>query len=161
MRTLATILIQATVAMMVHTRPVAAEEIATGNVSVSVPVNSRTSLKVSNDVLQFNVIEAGGVATASVDVSAGARVLSGVDVVLTVEPLRQLEGASGAADVQTAVTFEGDGDGLVGGQLDRIRPTVAGRWQGSGLRHGRLSFAIRARTAATYTLPVRFVLSTP
>lgn len=161
MRTLLVILIQMVLALTVHTPPAAAAETATASVSVSVLVTSRTSLKVSSDVVQFNVTEAGGGATASVDFSAGARVASGADVVLTVEPLRQVEGPGAAADVETAVTFEGDGDGLARGRLDTIRPTVAGRWQGSGLRHGRLSFTIRAHAAATYTLPLRFVLSTP
>jgi hypothetical protein len=38
---------------------------------------------------------------------------------------------------------------------------VAGRWIGSGLRTGRLTFALRSAVAGTYSLPVRFVLSAP
>ena len=103
----------------------------------------------------------GGVATASIDFSAGARVAAGADVVLTVEPLRQLEGPGGAADAETSIAFEGVGEGLVRGRLDGVGPAIAGRWQGSGLRQGRLSFTIRASAAGTYALPLQFVLSTP
>jgi hypothetical protein len=161
MRTLPAILIQVSLAVMLATWPAAAEETATASVSVNVLVSSRTSLKVSSSVALFDVVEPGGAATASIDFTAGARVVSGADVVLTVEPLRQVDGPGGAADVETAITFFRDGDGLERGRLDTTGPTVAGRWHGSGLRSGRLSFTIRAGAAGTYSLPLRFVLSTP
>jgi hypothetical protein len=138
-----------------------AAETATSRVSVNVQIASRTSLKVSTDVIRFEVLEPGDAAGASVDFTAGARVPSGAGVVLTIEPLRHVDGPGGAADVETSITFDGDGEGLVGGRLDPERPTVAGRWQGSGLRQGRLFFTIRANAAGTYMLPLQFVLSTP
>jgi len=136
-----------------------AAEKATASVSVNVHIASRTSLKVSSDVVRFDVPEAGGAATASISFSAGARVPSGADVVLTVEPLRDVDG--GAADIERSITFAGDGDGLLHGRLEGEGPVAAGRWQGSGLREGRLLFTIRANAPGPYMLPVRFVLSTP
>jgi hypothetical protein len=159
MRAFPVIFVQAAVVLTLHGSPCRAAE-ATSTVSVHVPVASRTSLKVSSQIVEFSVLQADGDARASVDFSAGARVASGADVVLTVEPLRQLEGPGGAADVEASIVFDGDGDGLVRGRLDN-GPAVAGRWQGSGLRQGRVWFTIRANAAGTYTVPLRFVLSTP
>ena len=138
-----------------------AAERATASVSVNVHIASRTSLKVSSQVLQFNVLEAGDVATASIDFSAGARVPAGGEVVLTVERLHSLDGRSGATDGETTVTFAGIGAGVTSGTIRCDEPSVAGRWQGSGKREGRLVFTMRASAARSYSVPVRFVLSTP
>ena len=137
-----------------------AAETATAHVNVNVQVAARTSLKVSSHSVQFEVVEGDSATTASIDFRAGARVPSGAAVVLTVELLRFLD-CPGGTDDEPAVTFEGEGDGLVPGRLIREVPTVAGRWQGSGLHHGRLRFTIHATARGWYTLPVRFVLSTP
>ena len=137
-----------------------AAETATAHVNVNVRIAARTSLKVSSYSVQLEVVEGSSASTASIDFRAGARVPSGADVVLTVEPLRLLD-CPGGADGDPSVTFEGEGDGLVPGGLTREVPTVAGRWQGSGLHHGRLLFTIHATAPGWYTLPVRFVLSTP
>jgi hypothetical protein len=138
-----------------------AAEKATASVRVNVRVASRTSLRVSSDVVRFDLPERGGAATAAISFSAGARVPAGARVVLTLEPLRHVEGPGGAADVEGSITFEGDGDGLLHGKLEGARPVVAARWQGSGLREGRLLFTLRSEAPGSYTLPVRFVLSTP
>ncbi len=138
---------------------VCAGETATATVTVSVQIASRTSLRVSSDVLHFDAPGTNMPASADVEFSAGARVPHGADVVLTVEP----EGAiasGGAADVETAVTFEGEGEGTVNGTLAAM-PSVASRWQGSGLRKGRIRFTLHTTAAGTYAVPVRFVLTTP
>ena len=137
----------------------AASDSATSSITITAVFESRTSLKVSSQLLQFDVANPDQPAMASVDFSAGARTRSGGDVVLTVEPLRGIEGPGGAADVETSVTFSGAGAGMLTGTLQGA--SVAGRWNGSGLRTGRLTFAVRAAAAGTYTVPVRFVLSTP
>jgi hypothetical protein len=134
---------------------------ATASVSVTVHIGSRTSLKVSSDTVRFDVPEGGGAATASISFSAGARVPSGADVVLTVEPLRDIDGTRGAGDVAGSIMFDGDGTGLLHGTLESERPAVVGRWRGSGLREGRLVFTIHADAPGPYALPVRFLLSTP
>jgi hypothetical protein len=82
-------------------------------------------------------------------------------VVLSVEPLRAFDGPGGAADVVTAVSFSGVGEGTTSGALVQSQPSIAGRWTGSGLRTGTLVFVLRAAAPGTYLLPVRFVLSTP
>jgi hypothetical protein len=128
---------------------------------VTVTVAARTSLRVSSDRLEFAMPRDNGQATAAVDFVAGARLPAGSALVLSVEPLSGLEGPGGAADVDAAVTFEGEGDGTAHGALVNTRPSVAGRWQGSGRRTGRLLFTLHAAAAGVYTLPVRFVLSTP
>ena len=139
----------------------AAEDVATGSITVNVNVGSRTSLKVSSRVLNFDVAQPGGIATAAMEFTAGARLATGADLVLTVEPLHGLDGPGGAADVDTALSFVGEGDGLLAGSVALTRSTIVGRWQGSGLRAGRVIFKLRANAAGTYSLPVRFVLSAP
>lgn len=138
-----------------------AQDVASASVSVNVNLAPRTSLKVSGRVLRFDVGQSGQVATAAVDFAAGARVPSGSGLVLTVEPLHGLEGPGGAADADATISFAGEGDGLLSGDVATSRATVVGRWQESGLREGRVIFTLRANAAGSYTLPVRFVLSTP
>jgi hypothetical protein len=137
-----------------------AQDVAFANVQVRLDVATRTSLKVSSEVLRFDVAQSGGTATATIDFSAGARMSSGGNVVLSVEPLRAVEGPGGAADVESSVSFAGSGPGLLAGAL-RGDTAVVGQWHGSGLREGRVVFTLRANASGTYTLPVRFVLSTP
>jgi len=139
----------------------AAEETARATVNVTAVVTARTSLKVSSQILQFDVARADGVATAAVDFTAGARLPSGSEIVLTVEPLRGVDGPGGAADIETSLSFAGEGQGLLAGQIRAAQMAIVGRWQGSGVRDGRVIFTLRASTAGTYSVPVRFILSTP
>ena len=138
-----------------------AAEAATVSVPLRAEVASRTSLKVSTEVLEFAADQPGEEAIAVVNFSAGARTHRGGEVVLTVESIRGPDGPGGAADAETAVTFSGEGQGTANGALLRSAPSVAGRWNGSGLRTGRLTFALRASATGAYSLPLRFVLSTP
>lgn len=155
------VLLLALFAIVASARAVIAEDISLASVQVNVQVTNRTSLKVSSEWLHFDVAQPGGLATASIDFSAGARTAAAGSIVLSVEPLRGIEGPGGAADVDSALTVSGEGDGLVGGRIDPAHTTVVGRWQGSGLRQGRLVFSLRANAAGNYSMPVRFVLSTP
>lgn len=129
-------------------------------VGVRVEVSSRTSLRVSSELLQFSILDGSGAATATVDFYAGVRVPGGSDVVLTVEPVQSIEGPGGAADVDATVAYSGEGQGLVSGQLTG-GPSVVGRWRGSGLRRGHLVFTLHALPPGVYTMPVRLVVSTP
>jgi hypothetical protein len=133
----------------------------TTSVVVSAQFSSRTTLKVSTDILQFDVANPGDPATAAVDFSAAARTHSGAEVLLSIEQLRNVEGPGGASDLESSVTFVGLGLGTLDGALGVARPAVAARWSGSGLRQGRLLFALRAGASGSYTVPVRFVLSAP
>ena len=158
MRVLLTISVAAIAWMGVPT--VASADTASRALTVSATFSSRTSLKVSADLLRFDVAS-GQTATASVEFSAGTRTQSGAQVVLSVEPLRGVEGPGGAGDAETSVSFAGQGEGTLDGMLRGTGPTVAGQWIGSGMRHGRLVFALQADASGTYTVPVRFVLSAP
>jgi len=159
MRPLPASLLCAAVMAVCSAPMVCAGETATAAVTVSVQVASRTSLRVSSDVLHFDASVANVPATAAIEFSAGARVPRGADLVLTVERQRAIA-SGGAADVETAITFEGEGDGTIAGTL-AATPSVAGRWQGSGLRKGRVRFTLLTGAAGSYEVPVRFVLTTP
>jgi hypothetical protein len=130
-----------------------AADAATATVLVSVQFSSRTSLRVSSDLLQFDVAAPGAAATAAIDFSAAARTHAGAEVLLSVEPTRGADGA--------ALTFAGEGNGTVDGALGAVAPTVAARWTGSGVRNGRLVFALRGGASGRYVVPLRFVLSAP
>jgi hypothetical protein len=146
---------------MVAPSSAAASETATASVAVTATFNAKTSLKVSTQILQFEVTSPEREATAAVEFSAGARTRQSGEVVLTIEPDHAILGPGGAADVDTSLRFAGDGDGIRSGALQSSQPTIAGLWRGSGLRKGRVVFALRAAAPGTYTLPVRFVLTLP
>lgn len=138
-----------------------AEDVARATVHVNVQVAARTSLQVSSELLHFDVARPGDAATVAVDFRAAARTAGASDVMLTIEPLHGLEGPGGAADVDASLSVSGEGDGLVSGDVRAAQTTVVGRWQGSGLRRGRLVFTLRANAPGRYAMPVRFVISTP
>jgi hypothetical protein len=143
-------------AVLVATPPgVEGAESKSSTVAVVAGFGTRTSLKVSSQILQFAVSDPDEPAVAVIEFSAGARTQTGADVLLTVERLASVDCPEG-----TPVTFVGDGPGTDPGTLGAGLPTVAARWTGSGLRSGRLTFVLRA-PPGTYTIPVRFVLSAP
>lgn len=129
-----------------------ARDVAMVRLAILVQVSSRTSLTVSTDQLRFNSTPGGDPAVVEVDFSAGARISSGTDIVLTVQPLTTAEGV---------ITFDGDGEGTRAGVLAMDGPSTVGRWRGSGLRRGRVVFTLREATAGASSVPVRFVLSAP
>jgi hypothetical protein len=141
--------------------PVHGSDSANGAVVVTARFGARTSLTVSTRVLHFDVANPSEAVQAEVDFAAGARTSAGAEVVLSVEPEQAVSGPGGAADVETSITFAGEGEGTMAGTVDASSPAVAGRWTGSGRRTGRLIFSLRAGAAGSYTLPVRFILSTP
>ena len=130
-------------------------ESTSSSVAVVAGFGTRTSLKVSSEVLQFAVSEPDAPAVAVIEFAAGARTQAGADVLLTVE---RLPGPD--CPEQAAVTFLGDGPGTGAGTLPVAGATPVARWTGSGRRTGRLTFVLRA-PAGTYNLPIRFVLSAP
>ena len=141
--------------------PVSAAETATASAVVSAQFSSRTSLKVSTDLLHFEVAGPDQPATAAVDFAAGARTQAGAEVLLSIEQLHAVQGPGGASDLESSVSFAGEGAGTLAGALIAAGPAVAGRWIGSGMRQGRLVFALRAGASGNYMLPVRFILSAP
>ena len=130
------------------------------SVAVSADVRSRTSLTVSARVVEFEVRDPYEESVAVVEFAAGARTRAGEQVVLTVEPLRAVEGPGGAGDPETSLSFRAEGDGTTSGTFGSA-PAVAARWTGSGKRAGRLFFSLRASAPGRYSLPLRFVLTVP
>jgi hypothetical protein len=133
----------------------------TSNLTLLVQVQGRTRLTVSTRVLHFDVVNPGVPAVATLDFVAASRTRTDSEVVLTVEPQTWLDGPGGAADVETEVSFTGEGEGALSGRLAASTPVAAGRWTGSGRRTGRLSFNLRAGAEGAYVMPVRLVLSAP
>ena len=153
---LVSILVSFTCAVSVATPPgVEGAESKSSTVAVVAGVGTRTSLKVSSQILPFAVSGTEESAVAVIEFSAGARTQTGADVVLTVERLPSVDCPDG-----TDVTFAGEGRGTTAGTLEPLAPTIAARWTGSGLRTGRLTFVLHA-APGIYTVPVRFVLSAP
>lgn len=138
-----------------------AAESATGSVAVTAQFSSWTSLKVSTDLLIFDVEDQTGTATAALEFSAGARTQSGAEVTLSVETRRPVEwpGTSEAGD--PVVILTGAGPGTAAGPVGQGSSTVASRWIGSGLRTGRLVFTLKADARGRYAVPVHFMLSAP
>lgn len=139
--------------------PAFADQTATQTVQARVQFQSRTSLTVSSNVLQFSHAGPQSPTVLTVDFTARARTGEDGEVVLTVEVLRAIEGP-GASDLEPDLSFSGEGDGTRSGSLSSL-PSIAGRWTGSGAHNGRLSFALRAALPGDYTVPLRFVLSAP
>lgn len=150
-----------TLALTMGAASVEAGDTTTATLVVRAQFNSRTSLRVSSELLRFDVTAPNQPATASVDFAAGARTQADGEVLLTVERLHAIEGPGGAADVDSSVRFDGQGAGTLAGELPSAGVSVAGRWQGSGMRTGNIVFALRAAASGSYVVPVRFVLSAP
>ena len=159
---LAAVLTCAAVSGASGVRTASAADGAATNVVVTAQFSSRTSLRVSTDVLRFDVALDGDPATAAVDFSAGARTHAGAEVMLSVERRRSVGGSGDGTELESSVRFAGHGNGTLDGSLDSASSqAVAGRWAGSGLRHGRLVFALHDSAPGAYVVPVRFILSAP
>jgi hypothetical protein len=159
---LAAVLTCAAVSGASGTRTALAADAVSTNVVVTAQFSSRTSLRVSTDVLKFDDAASGGLPTAAVDFSAGARTHSGGEVMLSVERRRSTGGSGDRTEFESVVSFAGRGNGTLDGSLHSASSrAVAGRWTGSGLRHGRLVFALHGGAPGTHIVPVRFILSAP
>ena len=128
-------------------------ESAHATVTVSAVIGGRTSLRVSHQT-QLQPEGSGGAPSAVVEFTAGARTRAGAEVVLSVERLG--DRPAGAESVRFTGQGEGTSDGVLAAQ-----PAVVARWTGSGLRRGRMVFAMPARDAGTAAACLRFVLTVP
>jgi len=122
----------------------------TQSLAASVTFAQRTSLRLSTDVLRFDVTDAATPATATLDFSAGARTASGDEVRLVIDTLSNLPG--------TLMITDGTG-GIKSGEASPIMPTIVARWTGGGLRSGRLTFALRCGIPGRYAVPISLRLS--
>ena len=130
---------------------------ASATVVVNAQFSTRTSLKVSSQMLQFAVGAGDQSPSVAVDFSAAARTQAGGEVMLLIEPLG---GADDDVEGGAEMTFAGEGQGTGRGSLAVGGLTPVARWTGSGLRTGRLTFTLRG-SAGRYTVPVRFLLTAP
>ena len=160
MRAVVPVTLSAMVALLMLPATASASNEASASVTVSAQFASRTSLQVSAQVMRFEIVDPLEPAIASVEFSAGARTAMAEEVVLSFES-GALVTPVGAAEVETAIHFSGEGDGVASGGIQAGSPTVAGRWVGSGKRTGRLVFSLRSDARGEYSLPVMFSLSTP
>lgn len=129
---------------------------ASATVIVNANFSTRTSLKVSSQVLQFAVPSGDETSRVEVDFTAAARTRAGGEVILLVESFGPRDdGSAGASEVR----FAGQG-GASGGMLAVNAATPVARWTGSGIRTGRVTFTMRA-VAGIHTVPVRFLLAAP
>jgi hypothetical protein len=140
--------------------PAYADQTAMQTVQARVQFQSRTSFTVSSDVLHFDHDDPLRPTVLTLDFTARARTDASSEVVLTVELVRAVEGPGGAADVDAALSFNGEGEGTRAGSLSGV-PSIAGRWTGSGAHTGQLSFTLRTGARGHYTVPLRFVLTAP
>ena len=137
--------------------PSAADTTASATLVVNAQFSTRTSLKVSSQMLQFAVGAGDQSPSVAVDFSAAARTRAGGEVMLLIEPLG---GTDDDAEGGAEMTFAGEGQGTGRGALAVSGLTPVARWTGSGLRTGRLTFTLRG-SAGRYTVPVRFLLTAP
>ena len=134
-----------------------AAESACSSVTVVATFSSRTTLQVSSDLLRFDVISADAPATASIDFVAAARTHAGGPVVLSIEPVRPAD----SDDAASSLSVNGDGASTMSTAISADEPTVAGQWIGSGVRRGRLVFALRTAMLGNHVIPIRLVLTAP
>ena len=89
----------------------AAQGTARATVSVNAQFAPRTSLRVSSEVLQFDIARPGDPATAAIEFSAGARTPSEGEIVLSVEPLRGLSGPAAPPTLTRRSVYRATGTG--------------------------------------------------
>lgn len=141
----------------------AAAQHAARSLVIGATVAHTTSLRLSSSALQVEAATGGSeVVVGTIEFHAGARTRASGEVILTVEALQDPATLAGGPSADgVVVEFGGSSDGVVHGVLSG-GPQVAGRWTGSGARHGQLVFTLRtAATIAGGTIPLRFVLATP
>jgi hypothetical protein len=146
--------------------PIQASDVASSTVTFNSDVSASTALRVSSSLLRIaprSAADAESVVVGTIDYRAAARTRSGGEVVLTIEAQSTLPEVGGpSAGGESAIAFEGVGDGARGGVLRNDVPQIAGRWVGSGVRSGQLVFTMRGSAATSGVIvPLRFVISLP
>lgn len=133
------------------------------SIVINARVGAATSLRVSESVLRVSASSGRRFSVVGmIDLEAAARTRTDGDVLLTVEALTSPDAlAGGATGGHVEIDFAGAADGLESGTLSTT-PQIAGRWVGSGVRRGRLTFTLRSDgDVAGGVLPLRFVLTAP
>jgi len=130
----------------------AGQEISTRSVSATVSFAPRTALTVSTRMLRFVVTDALTPATVSVEFSAAARTSTDGSVTL-------MANAADSVGLPSGVSLEivSGSEGVVSGTVSSQQPVMAGRWTGSGVRSGRITFQLRAQPGS-YDIPLTLFL---
>jgi hypothetical protein len=129
---------------------IAAASDRTVTIAARATISERTSLSVSSNSLQFVVVPGNTTATATLDFTAAVRTAPGREVVVIAEPVvPRYEG----------LRFEGEGEGVLSGQLSADAPAVVARYTGGGLRQGKIAFTLEAAAPGVYTVPVRLLVT--
>lgn len=136
--------------------PVVEGSEAVQHLTIRASVAPATTLRVSSQVLVFDVDSDEASAVARLDYTASARTQRDGEVILLVETTRSVEGPGGAADLDASLTMGGEGI-----PVPSDEHVVAERWIGGGTRSGRIVFTLRGAAAGRYVLPVRVSLSIP
>lgn len=133
------------------------------SIAARVEVSGRTALRVSADVLEFEVLDPAVPVAAAIEFSAGVRTQPGGEVLLIVEPLAVTHDSEGVDIVEEGVSRAAAGNAQDSDVVDLSTPgpRIVRRWSGGGLRHGTVRFTLRAPKPGRYTVPLRMVLSVP
>lgn len=122
----------------------------TVTVLVRTTIGERSSLAVSNNLLQIVVLPGSTTGTASLEFTAGVRTLPGNEALVVAEPLQQFDGT---------LTFSGRGEGVLAGALPGDGAAVIARYVGGGQRHARIEFTLNGVPPGTYTIPIRLFVT--
>jgi outer membrane receptor for ferrienterochelin and colicin len=110
------------------------------HLTIRADLRSATALRVSSQVLVFDVTEEGESAVATVEYVASARTAPDAEVILNVEVLK-VGGPAGAADEGETLTVAEPGGRTL---LLQRGEAIAAHWVGGGTRAGQLLFTLRA-----------------
>lgn len=141
----------------------AAAESVQRSITVRADVASRTTLRVSAEMVRFHVLNTAVPATASIDFAAGARTQAAGEVIFTIEPLGWTEApdVDGTAAPQAGAGFGRRDEEITAVDVSTPGRKVARRWVGSGLRHGTVRLVFRATKPGYYEVHLRVFLSAP
>jgi hypothetical protein len=140
--------------------PVPGRADTTATVAMRVEFRNQTALHVSTSQLRFDVSRPNDTSAASIEFTAAARTRRDGDVLLTVQPVGDMQAPDGASSAGLVVGYQGEGHNS--GTLADSGPHVVGAWMGSGVRPGRVMFTLLgAHTPGVYSMSLKFVLSAP
>jgi hypothetical protein len=129
------------------------QQVSTHSLSATASFAPRTSLTITTPTLRFVINDAAMPAYATVDFSAAARTLANGEVTLVLRLV-------GDVAPGVVLSIAGGSDGVVVGAVPTSQEVAAACWTGSGLRSGRVTFALSAKPG-THDIPVTFFLRLP
>ena len=144
----------------IASRAEAAESVVR-SLAIQAEVSTRTSLKVSTNMLDVDVVNPALPAVGAIEFSAGARTEASGEVLLILEPLVSIFVANEPGPASALNVANADADHETAIDVSTPGPKIARRWVGSGLRRGTLHVSLRAPRAGRYQVPLRMLLVAP